>query len=519
MKRFSISLISQISFLLIFLFLFVNTEYRGKDEISLAINSFFRANPLVLFSYFFSSFSLIWLLFPAILLTFFTFLLGRFFCGWICPLGTTIDFFSKFFKKKEKKVISSNLKYYLLFFLLFVSFFGINITGFLDPIAILVRFLTFSIFPLFGDFVKTGWVGLYKIFGERRDSLAFFYNFLKSHILPFRETIYPLAFFSFFIFFLIIFLEKFEKRNWCKNLCPLGTLLGLISRFSVFKRVPNSLCKDCGDCKNICPTSFERDILQKEECIMCMDCELMCKFKRVKFPFSIKPELNTNFSKRRVFITSFLAGYFTTGVFKFFRDEHKSKLLRPPGVRDESEFLKKCVRCGECIKICLKNALYPATLNHGLYNLFTPVLIPRRGYCEYNCTLCGQVCPTKAIPELPLENKKKEVIGIAVFDKNHCLPYAKKVNCMVCEEHCPVPKKAIRFEIVREKNFEGKVLELKRPYVVDELCIGCGICEYVCPITSKAGIEVFKTKELVRSDLYGSIGNTKISRSKIKDYC
>lgn len=519
MKKFSLSLFFQIIFFIIFLFLFVNTEYRGKDEISLAINSFFRTNPLVLFSYLFSTFSFTWLLFPAVLLTISTFFLGRFFCGWICPLGTAIDFFTRFFKKVDKKNIPSNFKYYLLGFLLFVSFFGINIIGLLDPIAIFVRFLTFSFFPLFGDSVKTVWVGLYKIFGEKRDMLSFFYNFMKSNILPFRETIYPLAFFSFFIFFLVIFLERFEKRNWCKNLCPMGTLLGLISRFSIFKRFPNGLCRDCGDCKNICPTSFDKDVLQKEECIMCMDCELKCKFKRVNFIFNVKPELNTNFSKRRVLITSLLKGYFTAGIFNFFRDEHKSKLLRPPGVGDEREFLKKCVRCGECIKICLKNALYPCTLDYGFYNLFTPVLIPRKGYCEYNCTLCGQVCPTKAIPQLSLEHKKKEVIGIAVFDKNHCLPYAKKVNCMVCEEHCPIPKKAIRFEIVSEKDSEGKMVELKKPYVVDELCIGCGICEYVCPLTSKAGIEVFKTKELMRSELYGSYGNTKISRSKIKNYC
>lgn len=207
--------------------------------------------------------------------------------------------------------------------------------------SIFVRFLTFSFFPLFGDSVKTVWVGLYKIFGEKRDMLSFFYNFMKSNILPFRETIYPLAFFSFFIFFLVIFLERFEKRNWCKNLCPMGTLLGLISRFSIFKRFPKGLCRDCGDCKNICPTSFDKDVLQKEECIMCMDCELKCKFKRVNFIFNVKPELNTNFSKRRVLITSLLTGYFTAGIFNFFRDEHKSKLLRPPGVRDEREFLKK----------------------------------------------------------------------------------------------------------------------------------------------------------------------------------
>ena len=117
------------------------------------------------------------------------------------------------------------------------------------------------------------------------------------------------------------------------------------------------------------------------------------------------------------------------------------------------------------------------------------------GYCEYNCNLCGQVCPTGAIPRLSVEKKKKAIIGRAVLDRNHCLPFERKMNCMVCEEHCPIPEKAIRFEEVVDTDFTGNGVTLKRPYVVDELCNGCGICEYVCPIEEKAGIEVFrKTK-------------------------
>jgi MauM/NapG family ferredoxin protein len=170
----------------------------------------------------------------------------------------------------------------------------------------------------------------------------------------------------------------------------------------------------------------------------------------------------------------------------------ETQLLRPPGVLREEDFLDKCVRCGECMKVCLRSALYPASLQTGLYSLYTPTIVPRLGYCEYNCSLCGQVCPTGAIPKLPLEQKKKAVIGLAVVDKNHCLPYAKKMNCMVCEEHCPIPDKAIRFETVRELDYNGKAVSLKKPYVVDDLCTGCGICEYVCPLEEKAGIEVFK---------------------------
>ena len=167
-------------------------------------------------------------------------------------------------------------------------------------------------------------------------------------------------------------------------------------------------------------------------------------------------------------------------------------LLRPPGAQDETDFLKKCVRCGECMKVCLRSALYPLSLQAGLYGLYTPVIVPRLGYCEYNCNLCGQVCPTGAIPQLPIESKRKAVIGRAVIDKNHCLPYAKNMNCMVCEEHCPIPEKAIRFEETEANGPKRKEIRLKKPYVVEELCNGCGICEYVCPLEEKAGIEVFR---------------------------
>jgi Pyruvate/2-oxoacid:ferredoxin oxidoreductase delta subunit len=127
--------------------------------------------------------------------------------------------------------------------------------------------------------------------------------------------------------------------------------------------------------------------------------------------------------------------------------------------------------------------------------LYTPLLIPRLGYCEYNCTLCGQVCPTGAIPDLPPAEKKREVIGKAVFDKNHCIPFAKRIDCIVCEEHCPIPQKAIRSEVVTERDFAGKSVTVNKPYVVEELCNGCGICENVCPLEGKAGIEVFAVKD------------------------
>ncbi len=497
------SRISQLFFLALFLFLFIVTDYRGKDEISVAVNSFFRANPLVLASYIFAVKSFTALLIPAVLMTVFTIVLGRFFCGWVCPLGTIIDLLAKKIPSRTPvRFLRGPLKYYLLFTLLVMSIFSVNVSGVFDPIAILIRALTFFFYPLLGYSARSGWAGLYNLTGDGRDHIAFLYGFLRDYVLPFRETFYPLAFLSLVIFLFILFLERFEKRNWCRNICPLGTLLGLLGRFSVFRRVPGRICKDCGECKDHCATAFDEDIFQTDGCIRCMECRAKCRFKRVEFPFKGKkiftPDAGSKIQpvlSKRIFLGSVLSGFFLSKAFSFRQPEKDHRLLRPPGVTSESEFLKKCVRCGECMKVCLRGALYPDLARSGTTGIFMPIVIPRLGYCEYNCTLCGQVCPTGAIPRLPLEKKKKSVIGTAVIDKNLCLPYAKKLNCIVCEEHCPIPDKAIRFEIADELDHRGKKVTLKRPYIIDELCNGCGICENKCPLEGRSAIEVFAGKK------------------------
>jgi MauM/NapG family ferredoxin protein len=492
--RISLSRLSQLIFFLLFVLLFVITDYRGKDEISVAINSFFRADPLVAAGYLLSTKTFAALLLPAVLLLLFSAVLGRFFCGWVCPLGTVLDLLSGRIRRSSPlRILQGNLKYYLLLTLLIAALFNMNLVGLFDPLAILVRFMTFSLYPLFGWLGREGWVGLYRILGDYRDYLEPGNDFLRAYVLPFRNTFYPLAFLSLLFFGGILFLERFERRNWCRNLCPLGTLLGFVSRYSFLKRLPKKLCGDCGDCGDHCPTTFDEEIFQKSDCILCLDCMRKCRHRRVAFRLAWKDRGRAPFLQgRRVFLTGLVSGVLASRVFTAPRTAAASLLLRPPGVRDEESFLRACVRCGECMKVCLRSALYPAALQAGFYGLYTPTLVPRLGYCEYNCNLCGQVCPTGAIPKLPLESKKKAVIGRAVIDKNHCLPYAKTMNCMVCEEYCPIPEKAIRFQETKEADRNGKEIRLKKPYVIDELCNGCGVCEYVCPLEEKAGIEVFK---------------------------
>jgi MauM/NapG family ferredoxin protein len=182
------------------------------------------------------------------------------------------------------------------------------------------------------------------------------------------------------------------------------------------------------------------------------------------------------------------------------RKTFSAALIRPPGSLAEADFLAKCVRCGECMKVCPTNAIHPATFEGGLDALWSPVMKMNIGYCEYECTLCTQVCPTGAIREMPVPEKQKVRIGLAYFDRNRCLPYAYSRTCIVCEEHCPTPKKAIWFEEVQVLNARGDKVTVKQPRIDAELCIGCGICEAKCPLKDQAGVRCTSAGESRNSD-------------------
>ena len=170
------------------------------------------------------------------------------------------------------------------------------------------------------------------------------------------------------------------------------------------------------------------------------------------------------------------------------RREHPY-LIRPPGAR-ENNLLARCIRCGECTRACPTSAIQATVTEAGLEGLWTPLLIPRLGYCDYSCNACGQICPVEAIPPLSLEEKRQQVIGQAYIDQNRCIAWADHQNCIVCEEMCPIPDKAIKLEPTELRNAVGDMVIVQLPYVDRARCIGCGICEYKCPLNGAAAIRV-----------------------------
>jgi formate hydrogenlyase subunit 6/NADH:ubiquinone oxidoreductase subunit I len=176
------------------------------------------------------------------------------------------------------------------------------------------------------------------------------------------------------------------------------------------------------------------------------------------------------------------------------RKRQPADLIRPPGAV-ELNFESLCIRCNECVRVCPTQGLQASFIEGGWQNMLTPKLSARLGYCSYNCNACGQVCPTAAIPPLTLEEKRHTPMGLARVDRDRCLPWAYNVDCIVCEEACPLGSKAIKLDIAEVTNGAGEKLTIKRPYVIKELCIGCGMCEHQCPMGGEAAIRIFAYTE------------------------
>ena len=442
-----------------------------------------------------------------------TLLFGRVFCNWICPYGTLHQFVGWLFNiNKGKQNFERNryrdiffFKYAILTVFLIMSFFGALQIGLLDPICLMYRsvatvFSPASDMALDASPLPSEWIDTLKFAPGVSDRV-----FVGS-------------------FWIGVFITGLVGANlviprfFCRVLCPLGALLGVFSRFALF-RINRDVhkCTDCNLCLLRCEGAADpQGKVRQSECFSCMNCIDDCPEDALSFSMT---GLDTkqvvplpDISRRRMVFASVagvLAYPFVKNHGTNTNENFSPDLIRPPGSVEESEFLERCIKCDQCINACPTNVLQPATWREGgLEGLWTPVMNFNIAHCQLKCTMCSEVCPTGAIRKITAEEKlgKGEhvdkgpiVLGTAFFDKGRCLPHAMEIPCVVCEEVCPVSPKAIQTKDVEIKDAFGEVVVLNKPFIVPDLCIGCGICQAECPVKDSRAVYVTAVGES-RSD-------------------
>ncbi len=452
-----------------------------------------------------------------------TIFLGRFFCGWVCPMGSLNHWLSEFpserLKRKGAGKIKSNryhkyqrIKYYVLFFFLGAAVVGILQAGLLDPLAFLARSIGTVVLPMIHS-AADGMLRIFKSTGipPVMNTGQFIYDLVSPLLLTYRPAHFH-AIVTLGVFFLaVLVMNRVFTRFWCRGICPLGALLGIFSRYAIFGlKKEESTCDHCRLCLLACQGADNPDIGSKwrqAECHLCLNCQASCPTGSLKFQFfpnqkstrtNPAPTQKVDISRRKLLasVAGGLAAYplFRSG--DAFEVNADPRVIRPPGSQPEADFLARCIRCGQCMRVCPNNALHPTLLEAGLEGLWSPILIARIGYCEPTCTLCGQVCPTGAILEMSVKEKVGDEetppnrIGTAFIDRGRCLPWAMATPCIVCEEWCPTAPKAVylKDEVIYDR--DGNEISIRRPYVDANECTGCGACEFACPVNDKRAIYV-----------------------------
>ena len=504
--------VTQYTLLAVFCLLFLMSKRDGGWSGNV-VNIPMRLDPLTILAHLISSRTLLAGSALALITLGLTLVFGRAWCGWICPLGTALDLFP-LDKVRGKRPPPAEgwrkVKYLLLLATLTAALLG-NLTLLVfDPLTIVFRTLTTAIWPVVDRVIMALEKLLFRV-PFLSGPVASFDTFVRPNLLPASPAFFRDALLFGMLFLAIISLNAFAERFWCRYLCPLGGLLGWISKIALFRRSVGEECPGCVLCTDHCPTGTidpaKNYASDPAECTMCLDCLETCPRSKIAFTAGLpKPEWQTYDPGRREFLMVVGASAAAIALSKvgMLARREPPHLIRPPGMREANPDIlavTKCIRCSECMRVCPTQAIQPSVLEAGAEGFGVPIIIPRLGYCDYSCNACGQVCPTQAIPPLSLDEKRQRVIGQAYIDQNRCIAWADRTNCFVCEEMCPLPEKAIVLTdeagnvLTGEGGLETSegagTSAIRLPRVNRELCIGCGICEYKCPVNGESAIRVY----------------------------
>lgn len=450
MKIVTVRRITQVFFLLLFLWFCVVSTF-GMEWWRLRgwpVNWFLELDPLVAIGTMLTTHTLYRGLLWALVTVVLTFILGRFFCGWVCPFGTLHQFvgwLGSRAKKLQARVAANDyhraqkIKYFaLIAFLVMAAIpLGESVslqTGLLDPIPFMHRSVNLILIP-----IADGW----------------------SNTLSITPRQYSGAWLIGGLFIVFLSLNLVRPRFYCRFICPLGALLALFARYSIWRIGKMSgECNGCELCENACEGACDPfGKIRISECLLCMNCFGACQKSLMTYSTqeSASGEIANPDFGRRGLILSAVSGLVALPIIRLggmVGSNWHPRVVRPPGALSEEEFLERCIKCGQCMRVCPTNVIVPGGLDGGIENLWAPVLNFRNGTsgCQLNCTACGHICPTSAIRSFSLAEKLgvgkfKDVgpirIGTAFVDRSRCLPWAMDTPCIVCQENCPVTPKAI----------------------------------------------------------------------------
>ena len=430
-----------------------------------------------------------------------TLVFGRIYCSIICPLGVMQDIFAWFGKKTKKNRYSySPAKSWLRYIMLVLFIVSLALGG-----GVLARLIApYSAYGrIAGSLLAPVWQwgnNVLAYFAERAGSYAFYETevWIKSSITLGVAVITLLV---------LALLAWRNGRTYCNTICPVGTVLGFLSRFSWYRPVRDTnKCIDCGLCAKNCKAScidLSGHKIDYSRCVTCMDCIEKCRKGAIRYAHkasqcnscqSEAPARKKVSDSRRAFLAGGAAFIASTalkaqkmkvdGGLATTEDKiapKREKHIVPSGALSARHFAQHCTACQLCVSACPNSVLRPSS---NLNRLMQPELSYERGYCRPECTKCADICPAGAIRPITREEKSSVQIGHAVWIRKNCIPVRDGQTCGNCERHCPTG--AIQMVALED----GSKKKLKIPVVNTERCIGCGACENLCPARPFSAIYV-----------------------------